>query len=534
MNQSDILATFLSAAGGLGLFLIGMTIMTEGLRELAGDTIRSALMRFTSSPVTGAVSGAIGTAILQSSSATTVAVVGFVGAGLMTFNASLGIIFGANIGTTVTGWLVALLGFKLQLGTLLLPLVLAGALLRRFGSGTAAATGYALAGFGLIFVGIGALQQGLSGMQGLITPETLPGDTWDGRILTVLLGVLATLITQSSSAGVATTLTALYTGVIGFEQGLALVIGMDIGTTFTAVLATLGGSTAARRTGVSHLVYNLFTGSGAVLLITPYIRCWQVLLPGGLAQHAEVALVAFHSLFNLLGVVLVLPFTDRFARLMRRLVPETFTPYAIELDRRLLTTPALALTSLQETLLIQYVLLLQHVDAILHTDRNDRRTDLVRAQTALDETQEYLEAIHLQGSADTGWERLLALIHVLDHMQRLHERCEEDEDRAITARESDTLSELHDLLTGEVRATLEGIGHVNWTDPLHTAEQTEQAIARRSGPQRDLIAAGIANGSLSVPYATDCLEAVRWLERVAHHIARINHHLYRAVLASGK
>ena len=111
----------LQALGGLGLFLLGMIIMTEGLRELAGDAIRSALMRFTSSPVSGAATGAISTAILQSSSATTVAAVGFVGAGLMTFGSSLGIIFGANVGTTITGWLVALFGFKLKLGAVMLP-----------------------------------------------------------------------------------------------------------------------------------------------------------------------------------------------------------------------------------------------------------------------------------------------------------------------------------------------------------------------------------------------------------------------------
>ena len=125
----------IQALGGLGLFLLGMVIMTEGLREMAGDAIRSALMRFTSSPTTGAVTGAVSTAILQSSSATTVAAVGFVGAGLMTFTSSLGIIFGANIGTTITGWLVALLGFKLKLGAIMLPLIFVGVIMRMFTRG---------------------------------------------------------------------------------------------------------------------------------------------------------------------------------------------------------------------------------------------------------------------------------------------------------------------------------------------------------------------------------------------------------------
>jgi Na+/phosphate symporter len=127
--------------------------------------------------------------------------------------------------------------------------------------------------------------------------------------------------------------------------------------------------------------------SGAVLLITPYIADWQYFQPDALAAHAEIALVTFHTLFNVLGVLLVLPFTDLFARLIRRLVPERITPYALEFDRRLLSTPALALTVIQETLLVQFVLLLNHVDAIVNTGREEKRTDPARAQTALDETQ---------------------------------------------------------------------------------------------------------------------------------------------------
>lgn len=132
LPDSTLMLTILKASGGLGLFLLGMIIMTDGLRSLAGDMIRNALMRFTRSPVTGAAAGAVTTAILQSSSATTVAAVGFVGAGLMTFPESLGIIFGANIGTTITGWMVALLGFKLQLGIIVLPIILVGAILKLF------------------------------------------------------------------------------------------------------------------------------------------------------------------------------------------------------------------------------------------------------------------------------------------------------------------------------------------------------------------------------------------------------------------
>ncbi len=524
----------IQALGGLGLFLLGMIVMTEGLRELAGDAMRSALMRFTSSPATGAATGALSTAILQSSSATTVAAVGFVGAGLMTFTSSLGIIFGANIGTTLKGWLIALIGFKLQLSTIMMPLILIGAILRLFSSGKLSSSGFTLAGFGLIFVGIGLMQQGMSGMEGIITPETLPADTWLGRIQIVLLGALITMITQSSSAGVAATMTALYAGAISIEQGLALIIGMDIGTTITALLATIGGSVGARRTGISHMIYNLFTGTGALLLITPFIMAWQYLFPGGLTQDPEIALVAFHTFFNTLGVLLILPLTGQFARLIKKLIPEAKSPYAINLDKSLLKTPEFALTAVQDAVLVEYVLLLNHVDAVLNIDHKDKRADLERLQTVLDETHEYLAMIQLHGSTDINWNRMLDLVHTLDHMQRLHERCEEDEDRAITARETKNLSQMHDMLVTLAQETLENIKDENWGDLVLKSRRTEQDIVQQVDPLRDDIAACVADGSMTVPVATDCLEAIRWLERVSHHIARINHHLNRAMLASGK
>lgn len=531
---TETLGQIIQVAGSLGLFLLGMIIMTQGLRELAGNAIRAALMRFASSPGSGALTGAISTAILQSSSATTVAVVGFVGAGLMSFDAALGIIFGANIGTTVTGWLVALLGFKLQLGKLLLPLVLCGAILRLFATGKPASAGFALAGFGLIFTGIDSLQTAMSGMQGLITPETLPAGDWPGRILIVLLGVLITIITQSSSAGVATTMTALYSGAISFEQGLALVIGMDVGTTFTALMASTGGSTAARRTGLSHVLYNLFTAAGALLLVTPYIAAWQHFLPGMLQRHAEIALVAFHSLFNLLGVLAILPFTAQFSRLVRRLVRERGTPYLPALDRGLLETPALALTALQDATLVQYVLLLNHVDAILGTGRDEQRANLARCQEALNETQEYLDALHFRDNPAPGQARMIALVHALDHLQRLHERCEEDEDRAMVARESEILFEMHNQLQQQVTDSLAAIAPGNWQAIVLSAAQADQSISQLGAKLRDLIATSVASDTVSIPDATGQLEAIRWLERVAHHLARINHHLYSASLASGK
>ena len=221
-SDPDLIGGVLLGLGGLGLFLLGMVVLTDGLRALAGRALRLLLSRFTRSPLSGAMTGALTTAAVQSSSATTVAAVGFVGAGLLTFPQAFGIVLGANVGTTVTGWLVALIGFKLKLGTAALPIVLVGVLLRLFARGRAASAGFAIAGFGLIFVGISLMQEGVGGLAGIITPESFPDDTWVGRLILVLFGILFTLVTQSSSAGVAMALAAVNASAMTVQQAAAV------------------------------------------------------------------------------------------------------------------------------------------------------------------------------------------------------------------------------------------------------------------------------------------------------------------------
>lgn len=530
MDDPRLLAT---AAGGLGLFLLGMVIMTEGLRAAAGDAIRRSLVRFTHSPLSGAVTGAIATAILQSSSATTVAAVGFVSAGLLTFPQALGIVFGANIGTTVTGWLVALLGFKLQLGVVLLPLVLAGALVKLFSTGKRAAFGYGLAGFGLIFVGIDFMQTGMSGFDTIISAERLPADSLGGRLLLVALGMLATVITQSSSAGVATTLTLLFADMINFHQAAALVIGMDIGTTFTALLATIGGSTGARRTGLSHVLYNFMTAAMALLLIDPYVAAWDQLLPGAINNQAEIALVAFHTVFNTVGVILIIPFARPFARLIMRLVPERQPAWSGGLEPGLLEQPALAMDAGQAVIRDLFGMLFTHVHLLLQGQPGS--ADLARLQVALDEVERYLDHVHLSASTQPADQaRLVGLLHALDHLQRLHERCEEDEDRASTARTAPRLAGIHSDLLVELERLRSDIAAGHWHHATGHMAGVAAQLNTAGDALRRRILADTASGELTLPESTARLEAVRWLVRISHHLARVTHHLDNATDAAGR
>jgi len=511
---------FLNALSGLGLFLLGMIIMTEGLRAIAGEKIRSALMRFTRSPATGAMSGAVGTAILQSSSATTVAAVGFVGAGLLTFQQALGIIFGANIGTTLKGWLVALLGFKLQIGTLVLPLIFIGVLMHLLGKEKSKNIGLALAGFGLIFVGIGMLQTGLLGLQDFISFENFPADTWLGRLKLLFIGILFTIITQSSSAGVAATLTALYAGMIDFEQAAALIIGMDVGTTVTALMASIGGSIGARRTGYSHVIYNFMTGTGALLLITPYTLAVKTIAPNFLINNAEIALVAFHTLFNTLGVILILPFTHYFASMMERLVPEVKPIYTKNLDIQLIKQPDAALNVVQNSIQTEIKELLSYTQAVASQTReleDFRKRDL---KDGLKETQRYLDLIELQES-QTGWQKIVKLIHALDHMNRLYDRCYEDKERAVTAANTAELKPYLKILTDNIKQISQLSNDENWHDAAELSAKTATEIHQFAQQYRNKIMEDIGSGHLDIIEGTKQLEAIRWLRRVSKHINKM-------------
>jgi phosphate:Na+ symporter len=515
----------MQSIGGLGIFLLGMIVLTDGLHALAGNAMRNALMKFTRSPLTGAITGATTTAILQSSSATTVAAVGFVGAGLMSFSASLGIIFGANIGTTITGWLVVLLGFKLKLGTIILPVIFVGAILKLFSKKRLATIGFSCAGFGLIFVGISMMQQGMAGIETLITPEQFPPDTWVGRIQLLLLGVLFTLITQSSSAGVAVALTALYAGAINFNQAAVLVIGMDVGTTVTAAMATIGASLGSKRTGFSHVIYNVLTAIGALLLLTPYTVLFNYFFPNYMADNPEIALVAFHSCFNVIGVILILPFTKQFGQLMSNIISSASSSHSERLDQALLSEPSIALTATLSTTKLQLIDLLCYIKNLIEGSEQDDGIDFAQLQIVLDETHAYVDLIHLDPNIKLEWKKLLMIIHVLDHMQRLHERCSEESHLARTVSQITEMKSSLKQVKHAIDLMSSHIKEEQWEKAFKIARTTRINLSKQMEPIRNNIMTDIALGKLTVPQATNNMEAIRWLQRVFNHIARISYHL---------
>lgn len=518
---SDILLAF----GGVGLFLLGMMVMTEGLRQLAGNTMRHILARCTTNVVTGACSGAATTAVIQSSSATTITAIGFVGAGMMTFPQALSIIFGANIGTTITGWLVALIGFKLNLGTAGLPLLLIGVLLKMFSTGKTQWVGWALAGFSLLFIGIDAMQQGLSAFEGSVTPESFPDDTLFGRFQLVLIGIAITLITQSSSAAIATAIVALATDTVSFPQAAAMVIGMDVGTTFKTYLATIGGSAAMRQTGYAHIIYNLMTGVMAFVLVGFYTAAVQPLVAAGNPGDAQVALVAFHTSFNTLGVILVLPFANQFARMIMFLVPEKSLKLTERLDKGLVEDPPAAIDAVTATTRDIAVDLFKILEDLLDPDLKDdaEQERLVDIAMALDETRDYLNRIQTEPSQEIVHARHVAMFHAVDHLTRLYDRCRESEPLVVRRRDSRL-----QRLTRILEQTARDLSDKQFTEETENQLDRIRSLFRkqRRTYRRHLIVH--ASKDLLDPDETgDRLDSIRWLHRSAYHVWRIVHHLRR-------
>ena len=245
--------------GGIGLFLLGMMMLTNGLKELAGDALKKWLNRFTGGTLSSVMSGTVMTILMQSSTATTLLTIGFVSAGLLTFAQSIGVIIGANIGSTSTGWIISLIGFKISLSAMSLPLIGVGVFTQFIAPRDFKTYGGIVTGFGLLFFGIDVLQKGMETAQDSISFDSVTAATIGGKVLLIIIGLIMTVIMQASSASMAATLTALFAGAIDFEQAVYLVIGQNIGTTATALVVAIGASVAAKRTAMTHVLFNVIT-----------------------------------------------------------------------------------------------------------------------------------------------------------------------------------------------------------------------------------------------------------------------------------
>ncbi|MGA9238824.1 Na/Pi cotransporter family protein, partial [Robiginitalea sp.] len=309
----------LQLVGALGLFLFGMKAMSDALTKLAGDRMRAILAGLTSNRFLGVLTGFLITSVIQSSSATTLMVVSFANASLLTLTESLSVIMGANIGTTITAWMITLLGFKVSMSSIALPLVGLGVGLTFLKKKNWEYWGTFIVGFGLLFIGLEFLKEHMPDIEK--TPEVLAflerytRHGFGSVLLFLLVGTVLTVLIQSSSATMALTLLMAAKGWIPFEAAAAMVLGENIGTTITANIAAMVGNFRARQTALAHLLFNFLGVVWMLILFYPFLRgmAWLTERLGSGSPYVDsaavpVAIALFHTCFNVANTFLMIGF----------------------------------------------------------------------------------------------------------------------------------------------------------------------------------------------------------------------------------
>ena len=330
----DAVFKILTLLGSLGLFLYGMTLMSEALQKVAGDKLRNILAAMTSNSVSRILTGLFVTAVIQSSSATTVMVVSFVNAGLLSLVQSIGVIMGANIGTTFTAWLISLLGFKADIAVLAIPLIAFGFVFMMCKAKKKKSIGELIIGFSLLFLGLSVLKESVPDLRS--TPEVLEFlQQWTNygfgsTLLFVGVGTILTIVLQSSSATMALTLVMCNNDWIPFEMGAAMVLGENIGTTITANIAASVANVSARRAAMGHSVFNVFGVLWCLILFHPFLNVVSKiimamgldnpLVAGASSNSVLYAISMVHTLFNIINTLLLVWFTNQIATLVTKII----------------------------------------------------------------------------------------------------------------------------------------------------------------------------------------------------------------------
>jgi len=536
------MSTAIAILGGIGLFLLGMTVMTDGLKAMTGSALRTVLGKAVATPVSGAFWGAIVTLLVQSSSAVTMTTIGLVSAGLLTFPQGLGLVFGANVGTTGTGWLVALIGVRVSLSAYALPLIFAGALARLLGSARIAAAGGAIAGFALVLYGLTTLQQGMGGLAESLHPSDLPAVLgapdvgWTaglvGLMTLILVGLAMTAVMQSSTAAIAVTISAYFAGAVSLEQGAALIIGQNIGTATSSALAALGASTTAKRLA---LAYVLFKVIAAIIAIVAFPFTTALMKASAGSVDGMTLLAAYHTAYNVVGVAVLLPATQWFTRVVERLLPSRQTALQRALDPSALINPVIAIETARRVVAEVLATAAARVSAAISGGAG---VVLDAAATAtLDEVRDFLSELKEPPETEDEQLRLTSILHALDHTARLVEILADGRFAGQPA-EAATLClqamRAAHVVARSITAETAFSGQasaINWSVSVEMGAalaEIERAAAGLDALQRDHRAAtlaAVAPGRLTAADAFARIDTARRLDRIARHAWRSAAHL---------
>ena len=529
----------LTFLGGIGLFLLGMRMMTDGLKVASGNRLRDVLVMATRSRIRGLVSGVAITTLVQSSSAVIFATIGFVNAGLMTLTQAIGIIYGSNLGTTLTSWIVAVIGFNVDLRSLALPGIGIGmGLWVLLGNRRQGALGQAIAGLGIFFLGIDILREAFAGAA---DPELLDNLADYGNwtvILFVALGFGLTVLTQSSSAALAVTLTAAGGGLIPLPSAAAMVIGANVGTTSTALFAIIGATSSAKKAALAHVAFNVVTA--VVAIVTLPLLLWlttTIVSATGLAHQPAILLAVFHTITKLLGITLMWPITGQLVRFLDRYFRESArsagTPR--HLDHNVQQTATLALDALD--------LELQEMGKQTRSSARDALSrEYPGAQTfqataeAMDrlnlEISEFASGIHRQQNSNLLSQTLPYALRVAQHYVEVAYHAVEFDNlsQKVHFEHDDTAATFNDIKAKAIAL----IGYVEAGDPEDMETRAKQFEHEYQQAKQSLLRSG-ASGHLRATTLTHATETLSALHGIVKHCVKAERYLntYRALYHNG-
>jgi len=476
--------------------------------------------------------------------------IGLVSAGLLTFPQGLGLVFGANVGTTGTGWLVALIGVRVSLSAYALPMIFVGALTKLLAGGRVAAAGATLAGFALVLYGLTTLQQGMGGLAERLHPSDLPAVLgapgvgwlagWVGLLTLVVVGLAMTAVMQSSTAAIAVTISAFYAGAVGLEQSAALIIGQNIGTATSSALAAIGASATAKRLA---LAYVLFKVIAALIALAAFPFTAALMARASASVDGTTLLAAYHTAYNVIGVAVLLPATQWFTHFVERLLPSKESPLKRALDPAALDSPVVAVEAARRTVAETLKTLAVSVAASLSGGSGKAEPGVAAPAAALEKVQDFLSGLKETPETEAERHRMTSALHALNHASRLAELLRDDGLPGPLAGGPDDLrvaelckqamrwaQTVTESITAE-SALSERAEPIGWraapeaSAALAEIESAAQALDAMLPKHRAAILASVAPGQLTPTEAFVRIDAARRLGQIAHHAWRSTAHL---------
>ena len=537
MNYLDIIIPFV---GGLGMFIYGMQIMAQGLEDAAGSKMKSLLEVLTKNKLMGVLLGAGITAVIQSSSATTVMVVGFVNAGIMNLKQAMGVIMGANIGTTVTGWLVSSVEWAEFLSPArLAPIaVMAGVILMLVGKRRSSKEiASIIVGFGLLFIGITTMSLAVEPLQDSESFTNLFVTLGRNPLLGILAGTLVTAVIQSSSASVGILQSLAAAGLVPFSAAIYIIMGQNIGTCVTAILSSLGAKKTAKTAALMHLLFNII---GTIIFSTAAIIFFQVVQPewaNGLITQTEISIV--HTAFNICTTVLLFPVSDwiiKLAKKIGRVEEDSQDKSMVQLDERVLQTPGLALQStvnevirmgqiVEDSLMVAKNVLFTLKDGDIQFLKEEEAT-VDRLSAGITNYAIKVGALQI---SEKEHQDVAHLLQVVSDMERISDYCENISEFAETLYEKkasfseigeEQLKEMMEVCTDSYRYALKAFENQDRAMALKVIEKETQADnlelrLRNKHIQR------LANNQCKTEAGIVYLDTLVCLERISDHARNI-------------